>query len=270
MPFATSGSAQLAYDVGGAGPPVLLLHAGVTDRRSWGPLVDALGDSAQAIAYDRRGFGATTYEPEPHSQLDDACAVLDAAGVDRAVLVAASNGGKHALDLALHRPDRVAALVLIGTAVRGAVDVPEDGFGEAVQDLVAAYEAADAGDDPDELNRVEAHFWLDGPVTTEGRVGGDARDLFLEMNGIALRAVDPGEEADPGSAWDRLVEVDVPALVLCGDLDVFSLPISEHVAASVPGSSYEVLEGTAHLPHLEGHQRCLDLVTAFISEVAAS
>ncbi len=157
MPFAASGSAQLALDVCGAGPPVLLLHAGVTDRRSWGPLVDALDGSARTLAYDRRGFGTTTYEPEPHSQLDDACAVLDAAGVDRAVLVGASNGGKHAIDLALHRPERVAALVLIGTAVRGAVEVPEDGFPPAVQDLVAAYEAAEEGEDLEELNRIEAH-----------------------------------------------------------------------------------------------------------------
>jgi pimeloyl-ACP methyl ester carboxylesterase len=267
MPSTASGAARISYDVGGAGPSVLLLHAGVTDRRSWGPLVNALSGSARTISYDRRGFGATTYVPEPHSQLDDACAVLDATGADRVVLVGASNGGKHALDLALHRPERVAGLVLIGTAVRGAPGTPKAGMPKAVRDLIEAYEAADAGDDPDELNRVEAHFWLDGPVAPQGRVQGAARDLFLDMNSVALRAADPGEEENLGSAWDRLGQIGVPALVLCGDLDVFSLPISEHVAASIPEACSEVLVGTAHLPHLEGHRRCLDVVTTFVSEV---
>ncbi len=267
MPSASCGTARIAYDVRGTGPAVLLLHAGVTDRRSWDPLVDAIGAGRRAIAYDRRGFGTTTYEPEPHSQLDDAGAVLDAVGVERAILVGASNGGRVAIDLALHRPDRVAGLVLIGTAVRGAVETPEEGSPQAVQDLIAAYEAAEAADDPDELNRVEAHFWLDGPVALEGRVQGAARDLFLEMNGVALRAQDPGAEADPGAAWDRLGEIDVPTLVLCGALDVFSLPISEHVSTSIPGATYEVLEGTAHLPHLEGHGRCLGAIASYLSEV---
>lgn len=87
---------------------------------------------------------------------------------------------------------------------------------------------------------------------------------------VLLRSEDPGEEADPGPAWDRLDEIRVPALVLCGDLDVFSLPLSEHVAASIPGATYEVLEGTAHLPHLEGHRRCLDVITAFLTEVSST
>lgn len=269
MPFVASGSAQIAYDARGAGPAVLLLHAGVTDRRSWVPLVESIGDGRRAIAYDRRGFGGTPYEPEPHSQLDDALAVLDADGIGKAVLIGASNGGKHAIDLALHRRDRVAGLVLIGTAARGAVEGPEDHQPRPVRDLITAYEAAEAGDDLDELNRVEARFWLDGPGAVEGRVAGATRDLFLDMNDIAVRAADPGDEEDPGPAWDRLGAIDVPTLALCGDLDLLSLPISEHVAAQIPGARYEVLRGTAHLPHLEGHQRCLEAIGSFLDGLPA-
>ncbi|MBA3281686.1 MAG: alpha/beta fold hydrolase, partial [Acidimicrobiia bacterium] len=95
---ADSGAARLAYSARGAGPAVLLLHAGVTDRRSWDLLVDHLGDDYRTIAYDRRGFGETTYRPEPHREMDDALAVLDAEGVTSAVVVGASNGGRRAVD----------------------------------------------------------------------------------------------------------------------------------------------------------------------------
>ncbi len=74
--IATSGQAKVAYDVTGGGKdgrlPVLLFHAGVTDRRSWGPLVEAVGPGHSTIAFDRRGFGETRYQPEPHSHVNDA------------------------------------------------------------------------------------------------------------------------------------------------------------------------------------------------------
>lgn len=269
MPVAPSGAAQLAYDVEGAGPAVLLLHAGVTDRRSWGRLRDAIGGRQRTIAYDRRGFGETTYEPEEHSQVDDALAVLDAAGADRAVFVGASNGGSRALDVALEAPDRVAALVLIAPGVRGAPDEPKERFAPAVQALWDEYEAAEESDDLDRLNEVEAHAWLDGWSAPRGRVQGPPRSLFLAMNAIALRAADPGPERPLPSAWDRLHQIEVPALVLCGDLDDVCLPASEHVAASVPDARFELLLGTGHLPHLEGHARGLDAVTGFLADVAA-
>ena len=80
------------------------------------------------------------------------------------------------------------------------------------------------------------------------------------MNGRALRAADPGEEERLEPAWDRLGAIHVPTLVLCGDLDVLCTAASDHIAAEVPGARYETLEGTGHLPHLEGHQRALEAI----------
>ena len=122
--FARSGAARLAYETTdpAGGADVLLIHAGVNDRRSWGHVIDRLGPRHRCIAFDMRGYGETTYEPEDGwSPVADALAVLDAAHVDRpAVLVACSMGGQTAIDVTLAHPERVAGLVLIGTAVRGA------------------------------------------------------------------------------------------------------------------------------------------------------
>jgi pimeloyl-ACP methyl ester carboxylesterase len=267
MPSIQHGAAALAYDVAGEGPEVLLLHAGVTDRRSWGRLRERLGDAVRTVAYDRRGFGETTYEPEPHDPLDDALAVLDATGVRAAHVVAASNGGRRALELTLAHPERVRSLVLISSGVPGGPPDDPTAFAPSVQELWEAYEAAEEGDDLDELNCVEARAWLDGWAADEGRVQGPARDLFLDMNGIALRSPDAGPEEEHAPVWDRVREIEVPTLVLLGDLDVVCTVASQHLASAIRGARFEVLERTGHLPHLEGHGRCLDAIAGFLADV---
>ena len=150
----TSGNATLAADSWGTGPDVLLVHAGVTDQRSWRQVVEALPEH-RCLTFDARGYGRTTYEKaDGWSKVSDAVAVLDAYDVERAVIVGASMGGKTSIDLTLLHPDRVRALVLIGPAISGAPDVEvEDG----VKPLEAALVAADEAGDLEEVNRVEAH-----------------------------------------------------------------------------------------------------------------
>jgi pimeloyl-ACP methyl ester carboxylesterase len=260
-----SGQSDLAFDVFGAAgdgngdgregrSDVVLLHAGVCDRRGWGGLVGALREAGhRVVAFDRRGFGETVYVPEPHSSVDDTLTVLGAAGVDRVVAVGNSMGGRVALDLALTHPERVEALVLIGTAVRGAPDPAESST--AVDRLVAAIDAAEESGDLAEVNRLEAHLWLDGPDGPEGRVGGEARSLFLEMNGRSLEAWDPGPEEPLPSTWDLLSEIPVPALVAVGELDLPHIQArSATVSARLPRGRLLVLRGVAHLPTLEGSE----------------
>lgn len=263
--FASSGSARLAYDVEGDGPAVLLAHAGVNDRRSWRALVDRLSPTRRTVAFDRRGYGDTTYEPETFSTVDDALAVLDDAGVDAPVaLVGCSMGGRLSLDLTLEHAERVDRLVLIGAACRGAPEPHE--YPESYRELGHAIEAADEAGDLDTVNQLEAWLWLDGPMAREHRVSGAVRELFLDMNGRALAAPDPGEEADLPSAWDRLDQITVPTLVLVGELDLEDVvDTAEGLAHRIAGARYEMLYDTAHLPHLEAHPRCLEAVTDFLT-----
>src|SRR5215218_4933461 len=264
--FATSGRARLAYDRtgGDGGVDVLLIHAGVNDRRSWRHVIERLAPRHRCVAYDMRGYGETTYEREEGwSPRDDALAVLDAAGLERPVVVACSMGGQAAIDLALAHPDRVAALALIGTAVRGA-PYPEPTEGPTAE-LFARLEAADAAGDLDEVGRLEAWMWLDGPAAEEGRVGGPARELFLDMNGRALRAEDPGPEAELPDAWSRLAELAVPTLVLLGTLDTEEIvAVDEQAAALIAGARLVHLDGVAHVPHLEADPTTLDEIAAFV------
>jgi pimeloyl-ACP methyl ester carboxylesterase len=136
-------------------------------------------------------------------------------------------------------------------------------------DLIGRIESAYEAGDLDELGRLEAWMWLDGPASPEGRVGGAARELFLDMNGRALRAEDPGPEAELPDAWPRLAELAVPTLVLVGRLDTeYTVGVAEQLAALVPGARLAHLEGVAHVPHLEGDPATLDAIAACVDASA--
>jgi pimeloyl-ACP methyl ester carboxylesterase len=112
-------------------------------------------------------------------------------------------------------------------------------------------------------------MWLDGPGAEEGRVGGPARELFLDMNGRALRAQDPGEQAEIPPAWPRLGEITAPTLVMIGRLDAEEiLAIDEQAAAIIPGARLRFLDGVAHVPQLEGDPATLDEIAAFVDAPA--
>lgn len=265
----TSGKALLAAECHGAGTSdVLLVHAGVTDQRSWRHVVERLPDH-RCLTYDARGYGRTTYEQQDGwSQVDDALAVLDAYEVGSAVVIGCSMGGRTSIDLTLTRPERVRALVLIGPAVSGA---PEATYEPEVLALDDEWEAAEERDDHEALGRLEARVWLDGPTAPEGRVQGPARELFLEMNGQALAAPEAGERHEDAAAWDRLGEIGVPTLVLIGEHDLHYIKENcAHLAASIPGARLVELPGVAHVPHLEGDQKTLSEITAFVAGLVAA
>jgi pimeloyl-ACP methyl ester carboxylesterase len=119
----------LAWIERGQGPPVLLIHGfASTLRRNWQETgwIDALARASfRAIAYDQRGHGDSDkrYDPAdyaPDRLAADALAVLDAAGIERAVLMGYSMGARIALEVALTAPATVRGLVLsgMGTAFR--------------------------------------------------------------------------------------------------------------------------------------------------------
>jgi pimeloyl-ACP methyl ester carboxylesterase len=258
-----SGRAMLAAEAVGSGDPVVFVHAAVCDRRMWREQVDAVGAGYKAITYDRRGFGETSTEEENFSAVADLFAVLDGFGEGKpAVLVGCSAGGKIALDAVLQHPARVRALVLISPSVAGG---PDPVYPPDIRALMAKQKKAEEAGDLDELIAIKAHLWLDGPLQSEGRVGGEARRYFLDMNAIALRSPPVGSNLDTAPNFDRLREISAPALVMCGDFDFPHIQERcKHMASVMPGASYRVLPGVAHLPSLEKPADVTPLVTAFI------
>jgi pimeloyl-ACP methyl ester carboxylesterase len=104
----------------GDGPPILLVHAGIADLRSWDQLVPFLTAAGhRVIRYDMRGFGASTTDDVAFSNRSDLLAVLDAAGVSRAVFVGNSRGAMVCLDTILETPERAVAFAWVGGGIGG-------------------------------------------------------------------------------------------------------------------------------------------------------
>jgi pimeloyl-ACP methyl ester carboxylesterase len=265
-PFALEvGGATLAGVETGDGLPVIFLHAGVCDKRMWARQMEAVADIGwQAIAYDRRGYGETESVDETFNHVDDLEAVLEALGIHAAVFVGCSLGGGVALDFALRHPGRVIGLVLIGTSVTGAPWSSTD----AESMIEAAEEDAFERGDLDMLNRVQAHEWLDGPRAQSGRVGGAARSLFLEMNGLALRKPGLSQDEQRPSVWHRMAEVAAPSLLLVGDQD-FTTLIERHdyLSEEMPNAFAAVLEDVAHIPTLERPDLVNSMLIQFLDAI---
>jgi pimeloyl-ACP methyl ester carboxylesterase len=123
--------------------------------------------------------------------------------------------------------------------------------------------AADEAGDLDAVNRHEAHLWLDGPSSPEGRVGGDARELALDMNAIALRSGAGEGDGDGGvDAWSRLEEIRAPATIAWGELDEPDAAVVGRELERRLGDARRavVLPGVAHLPSLERPDLVVDLI----------
>ena len=92
---------RLPYEVAGSGSGVVLAHAGIADMRQWDPQWAALTARHRVVRYDLRGFGRADVVETRFSNRADLVAVMDAAGLDRAVLVGCSRAGSIAIDTAL-------------------------------------------------------------------------------------------------------------------------------------------------------------------------
>lgn len=243
----------------GDGPTVVLLHAGVTDRRSWHQVASELGDVATVVSYDQRGFGETPPSKGPFSHVADLLAVLDHLGDGPAWLVGSSMGGGVALDAALTAPERLAGLVLIAPAVSGAPEPELDSDTAHFDDLLG--QAIGSGD-MEEVNRLETWLWLDGPGQPEGRVSGPVRELTKVMSALILAKGVPEDAGASGvEAWNRLGEVSLPVTVACGELDVpFLVERSRQLAERLPSARYRLLDGVAHLPQLERPSAVSELI----------
>lgn len=152
----------------------------------------------------------------------DAIAVMDAAGVEQAVVIGSSMGGQAALDLTLAYPNRVSGLLLIGTAVRAEPypDINE----RPTAELDTMIESAENASDIDEVNRLEAWMWLDGTA---------------------------------------------PTLIMIGRLDAaYIRAVDELAAGIIPDARLALLDGVAHLPHLEGDAATLDVIADFVDALA--
>jgi class 3 adenylate cyclase len=146
------GGVEVAYQVVGQGPPDLIYIAGFShvdllwDDQVWAAFLERLASFSRLILFDRRGTGASAAIPNIATPTweewaDDVGAVLDAAGSERTVVLAETEGGPTGLLFTAMQPERVSALMLANTTARRlrADDYPIGLAPEAVDDWVETW-----------------------------------------------------------------------------------------------------------------------------------
>jgi 3-oxoadipate enol-lactonase len=249
----------------GSGPPIALLHAGIADLRSWDAMVPHLIDAAYRIVrFDARGVGGSTTEPVEFSRTADLLAVLDARGVDRAVLVGNSMGGMLALDTAIVAPDRVVAIVGVAAGL-GGFD------GDATPEETAMFEEMERLEnttplDPAAVADIDIRLWVDGPGQPPTPVPAAIRELVREMD-----MFDPDRpEGTPvrlePRAVDRLAELRCPILAVAGELDASEVAqTARHLEANAPNARAVIWPDVAHMIGMEQPERLARTIVEFLA-----
>ena len=249
------------FDHAGEGPAVLLVHAGIADRRMWRPYLPWLAaEGWHAIAPDLPGYGEHAPSADPPAPWDFLGDVLDQLGIDGAVVVGNSFGGAVALRLAVTAPQRVRALAVISSPAPGLTPSPQ---------LEAAWtaetEAMERGDIDAAVDSVVA-AWLapDAPAELRELVGAMQRRAFeLDPEGMLPQPADPVDEHP-----ERLGEVAVPALVAVGELDMPDFAWSARALAdALPRALHHVIRGAGHLAPLETPDTFRELLTGFLASL---
>ena len=251
MPRVPSGSVHIHYqDTGAAGgPPVVLLPgfmgSGLCWPRAW---VADLEADTRLLRICNRGTGRSDPVDDGFTLSDmaaDVVAVLDDAGVDRATVFGHSMGGMLAQTVALEHPDRVASLVLAGSAP------PMPAMVMPAPETLGTLTQAPPGD------RDEARAWLDQVWASVAAPGfaGRGRQVLREMvrdaaeaptprQTIGLQAMAIATFTDP----ERLSSIAVPTAVVHGLDDPLMPPENGRLLAGlVPGASLHELDGVGHL-----------------------
>ncbi len=248
---------MLSYERSGpiGSTPVVLLHAGIADRRMWDPIWPALTADHDVVRVDLRGFGDSAERPTgAWSARADVLEVLDHLDIERAHLVGCSFGSGVCAEIAIERPALVASLVL--SAPGGAL------LTEKTDELAAAWElegkAIEAGD-VDAAVEANVTAWVDGPHRGPDVVPAAVRDAVrtMQRRNFDLTMDWPDEvweaddELDP-EAHERLDEIVAPTLVISGELDIDAVRIAaDHVLAGVRDVRAVVWPDVAHLPSME-------------------
>jgi 3-oxoadipate enol-lactonase len=253
----TNNGYDLGYQEAGGGgaTPIVFLHGVGSDKSVWHPQLAHFGRSRPAVAFDYPGYGDSDPAPEGTTRDDYATAIVSAMhelGIDRAHVCGLSLGGVVAIAIHHAAPERCASLVLADTFA-----VHPDGQ--------AVYERSLAGSrDLPAMAEARVDFLLAQPADPEVR-----REVVETMSRIDPAAYRIGAEA----VWladqcDRVAEITVPTLVVCGDEDQPTPPeLSRALHHAIGGSFLAMSPNAGHLTNLERRDAFNSAVERFLAQV---
>jgi len=255
---------ELAYDLQGAGEPLVLIHGAQGDQSMFAGIAPAFANQFRVLTFDQRGSGLSEKPDMEYSMAllaDDTAVLMEHVGFASAHIIGVSMGGMIAQEFTLRHPHKVRSLVL-GCTTPGGPKAVRIG-GEA---LTTAYSTEPLS--PEERGRAlaEAAF-------TKGYIAQHPEVIPAMIEARRQRPLDPValshrmKAAYAHDAYDQLPHVACPTLVITGKDDVLiSWENSRILAERIPGAKLVLLEPAGHVFWLEQPEQSRAAILAFLQE----
>jgi 3-oxoadipate enol-lactonase len=244
---------RLYYEVHGEGPAVVFVHGSGGHHAAWWQQVPRFARDHAVVTLDMRGFGNSDALDEYDSREfpGDILAVLDDAGIDRAVMVGQSIGAAAALKVAVAHPERAAGVVLAHS------------LGGIADEELAALVKAD---------RAEAEKLpvLDRLLTPRFREAEPERTFLFRQMGTFNHAkmADLRNLTAGGPTLEEVAASGVPVLFLAGEHDAVLRPQTVRRAHELlAGSHLDVVAGAPHSMYWEEPGKFNDALARFLAVV---
>jgi pimeloyl-ACP methyl ester carboxylesterase len=254
MAYLNRGGVQVYYEEAGQGTPVLLSHGYSATSKMWQGQMDALAGDYRLIAWDMRGHGQTDSPDDASAYseaatVDDMAAVLDAAGVEKAVISGLSLGGYMSLAFNVKYPERVLALMLFDTGPGYKNPVGREGWNETAMGRATVFEekGLDALGRGAEV-RIAQHRSAQGLAHA-------ARGMLAQFDSRII---------------ESLPEIKVPTMVLVGENDQPFIGASQYMATKIPGAKLVTIPGAGHAANIDQPAAFNDAVRAFLAETVGA
>jgi pimeloyl-ACP methyl ester carboxylesterase len=252
---------EIYYELAGAGEPtVILIHGGLLDCHMWDEQFELLAKTHRVLRYDADAHGKSPLPPEvywDHASLGE---LMDALGIERAVLVGLSLGGRIAIDLALEDPDRVEAIVAVSSGLSG-YRFESEFYLQHRDAMIQAWRAGEF----DAVVEAFQRSWTDGPHRAPEDIDPEVREKVRLMARNGLEHAMEGRLIDP-PAVNRLDELDLPMLLVVGELDMPGiLEIADMVVAANPNAELVRIPDAAHMVNLEAPDRFNEVLLGYLS-----
>lgn len=265
MPFALNKSVRIHWQERGAGSPILLVMGHRYSSALWYPLLDALAERHRVIWFDNRGTGETDTAKgfTVCDMADDALAVLDAAGVQKAHIFGVSMGGVIVEDMAVRASERVISLI-VGCSgilssekprapawVRGLYYLPP-----WLLKLLMPNRRGNAGY---------------GSAAPADRIAEDVAMLAKDKSSVPGVVAQAVAIAGHTQTREAIAALTLPSLVLHGDEDA-TVPFiwGEELARTLPNCTFIPLQGAGHNFLVARRKETLAALSAFLDRVDAT
>lgn len=280
--FTAPDGTRLAFHLRGEGAPLLCLPGGPMRASAYLEDLGGLSEHRQLLLLDLRGTGASEIPPDPATyrcdrQADDVEAWREHLGLDRVDLLSHSAGGDLALLYAARYPRRIRTLTFVTARARAVgIDFTAQHRGEAAELRAAepwygrarpAYDSIWSGTASDEdFESALPFFYGRWDAAAQAHAASDVE----QSNEAAGEAYASEGAFDPTAARAVLATLDVPVLVLAGELDGGPRPqVAAEVAKLFPRAELTVQPGAAHYPWLDDSTHFVGTVEEFLGRGSA-